>query len=87
MQKGLKNIERLVLLNKNNQLDYLTVCDLVRKVVEAFDFDQDQSLDKVEAKALVDNFCLQMAQTDAALKQEDFRDQFRKIEGSTIIQN
>jgi hypothetical protein len=87
MQKGLKNIERLVLLNKNNQLDYLTVCDLVRKVVEAFDFDQDQCLDKFEAKALVDNFCLQMAQTDAALKQEDFRDLFRKIEGSIIIQN
>jgi len=61
MQKGIKNIERLVLLNKNNQLDYLTICDLVRKIFSSFDFDSDGLLDKIEAKALVDNFLLQMA--------------------------
>lgn len=43
-------------MHKNNQLDYLTLCDLVRKIFRAFDFDNDGSLDKKESKALLDAF-------------------------------
>lgn len=80
MQKGIKNIDRLVLLNKNNQLDYLTVCDLVRKIYNSFDFDADNMLDKIESKALVDTFIQQMSVGDTSLSQELLKDLFRKIE-------
>lgn len=80
MQKGIKNIDKLVLLNKNNQLDYLTVCDLVRKIYNSFDFDEDGTLDKIESKAMIDTFLQQMSQNDTSSSQEDFRDLFKKIE-------
>ena len=77
MHKGIKNIEKLVNLHKNNQLDYLTVCDLVRKILDAYDFDKDKQLDKIEYKALVDNFLTQMQLTDTSLNQDDFREMLR----------
>lgn len=48
MNKGLSSIDRLVQFNKNNQLDYLTICSLVRKIFNSFDFDGDGNLDKIE---------------------------------------
>ena len=77
MQKGLKNIDRLVSLHKTNQLDYLTVCDGVRKIFNAYDFDSDGLLDKIEHKAFLENFMTQMKITDSSINQDEFRDLFK----------
>jgi len=66
MQKGIKNIIRVIEMHKNNQLDYLTVCGLVRKIFRAFDFDCDGILDKKESKALLDAFTQEMALAEEA---------------------
>ena len=78
MQKGIKNIIRVIEMHKNNQLDYLTVCGLVRKIFRAFDFDSDGILDKKESKALLDAFTQEMALTDGS-RIEEFKDLHKRI--------
>lgn len=56
VQEGTRNIRKLVDLYKLNQLDYLQVCDLCRKIHRCFDFDGNASLDKFETKQLLDAF-------------------------------
>ena len=67
MQKGIKNIAKLVELNKSNKADYLTICSLVRKIYASFDFDGDKNLDKIESQALINTLTREMNTNDVSL--------------------
>ncbi len=56
LQEGTHNIRKLVELYKLNQLDYLQVCNLCRKIHRCFDFNGNGTLDKFETKQLLDVF-------------------------------
>lgn len=72
-------MNRLIILNKNNQLDYLTVCDLVKRILKCFNFNSEERFDKSELQIIVDNFIQQMHTSDTSLSCDDFKEQFKKI--------
>ena len=74
IHKGHSNINKLVQLNKSNQLDYLAACSLVRKIYRCFDFDGDNQLDRIELQALFSNFTAAVEKQDPSLKAQALKD-------------
>jgi len=79
IQKGIKNIVKLVELNKSNKADYLTICSLVRKIYASFDFDGDHNLDKIEVQALINTLTREMLASDTSLNVTALRHEFKGL--------
>ena len=63
-----------------NQLDYLTVCDLARKVFKCFDLNADANLNKHETKLWLEAFSAEMNTLTTNFNLAQFRAWFSKID-------
>lgn len=80
INEGRHHIRKLVAHYKVNSLDYLTLCDLTRKIYRCFDLDSNDNLDKYETKQLLEVFSNEMNTLGTALNRKTFSDWFAKID-------
>jgi hypothetical protein len=60
MADGRHYLSKLVEKYKINRLDYLTVCDLARKIFRCYDLNCDSNLNKHETKLWLEAFSSEM---------------------------
>lgn len=77
---GRRYMHKLVEKYKVNQLDYLTVCDLARKVFKCFDLNADANLNKHETKLWLEAFSAEMNTLTTNFNLSQFRAWFSKID-------
>ncbi len=80
IDEGRHHIRKLVQSYKLNKIDYLSLCDMTRKIYKCFDFDHNQNLDKLETKQLLEAFSSEMNMLGTTLTKNTFKEWFAKID-------
>jgi Ca2+-binding EF-hand superfamily protein len=74
---GRHHIKKLVNLYRLNQLDYLHLCDLTRKIYRCFDLDGNANLDKFETRNLMEAFSSEMNTIGTQFNKQTFKKFFQ----------
>ena len=61
------------------------MCNLVGKIYDAFDFDGDRNLDKIEINALLNTLVREISHQDTSLNIQNLKDRFDKIKEQSEI--
>ena len=80
INEGKHHVAKLVQYYKVDNLDYLTLCDLTRKIFRCFDVDNNQNLDKLETKQLLEAFSAEMNTIGTQFNRKTFQEWFAKID-------
>lgn len=80
IKEGKRYCEKMVRMAKIGQLDYLTICELVKKIFKFFDLDGNAVLDKSEGKFFLDALTHEMNFASTSMSRDKFKKWFADID-------
>jgi Ca2+-binding EF-hand superfamily protein len=86
-EQGRHYIRKMVALYKSGNMDYLSLCNILRKIYNSFDFTGNACLSKLETRHLLECFSAEMNTIMTQMKNQSFKQWFEKIDtdGNQVV--